>query len=222
MTVSSPIKIVALIGILAAVGVFLYMQVLAPGSSSSSSAPAPVIKPLHPVKTHVTTLVPTTKKVTVTKVSTPHKKTTVVKTQTKAKPKAKAKVVAAAPVAAAAAAPAATAAAATPSNGLPPRVAEALRQYSVVVVALYSPEASVDATSLGEAAAGAKLAKVGFLPINVLDQSQVSPFTDAFGVLQDPTLLIYARPGTLTFKVDGFADRQVVAQAALSAKRTTT
>ena len=220
MTVSSPIKIVALIGILAAVGVFLYMQVLAPGSSSSSSAPAPVIKPLHPVKAHITSLVPTTKKVTVTHASTPHKKTTVVKVQTKPKPKAKAKVVAAAPAAAAAAATAAPAAA-TPSNGLPPRVAEALRQYPVVVVALYSPEASVDATSLGEAAAGAKAAKVGFLAINVLDQAQVSPFTDAFGVLQDPTLLIYARPGTLTFKVDGFADRQVVAQAALSAKRTT-
>jgi len=225
MTVSSPIKIVALVGILAAVGVFLYMQVLSPGSSPASSASAPVIKPLHPVKTHITTLVPTkpaatTKKVTVTHVSTPHKKVTVVKVQTKAKPKTKAKVVAAAPVAAAAAAtPAATAA--TPSNGLPPRVAEALRQYPVVVVALYSPEASVDATSLGEAAAGAKMAKVGFLAINVLDQAQVSPFTDAFGVLQDPTLLIYARPGTLTFKVDGFADRQVVAQAALSARRTT-
>ena len=89
------------------------------------------------------------------------------------------------------------------------------------MVSLYNPEASVDATSLGEAAAGARTAKVGFLAINVLDQAQAAPFTDAFGVLQDPTLLIYARPGTLTFKVDGFADRQVVAQAALSAKRTT-
>ena len=88
------------------------------------------------------------------------------------------------------------------------------------MVSLYSPEASVDATSLGEAAAGAKLAKVGFLAINVLDQAQAAPFTDALGVLQDPTLLIYARPGTLTFKVDGFADRDVVAQAAQSAKRT--
>jgi hypothetical protein len=220
MTVSPPIKIVALIGILAAAGVFLYMQVLSPGPPPADSAPAPVIKPLHPVKTHITTLVPkktaaAKPKVTAVKVTTPHKKVVAVKVQPK--PKTKAKVVAAAAVApAAAAAPAA----ATPSNGLPPRVAEALREYPVVVVALYSPEASVDATSLGEAAAGAKMAKVGFLAINVLDQAQVSPFTDAFGVLQDPTLLIYVRPGTLTFKVDGFADRQVVAQAALSAKRT--
>ena len=132
----------------------------------------------------------------------------------KPKPKPKPKVVVAAPAATAAAAT-------TPANGLPARVTEALREYPVVVVSLYSPEASVDATSLGEAAAGAKTAKVGFLAINVLDQSQAAPFTNAFGVLQDPTLLIYARPGTLTFKVDGFADRQVVAQAALSAKRTT-
>jgi hypothetical protein len=221
MTVSSPIKIVALLGIMAACGVFLYMQVLSPGGSSSDSAVAPVIKPLHPVKAHITTLTPTkpaAKKVTAVKVTAPHKKVTAVKvtaphkkvTAVKVQPKPAAKVVAAAP---AAATP-------TPTNGLPPRVAEALREFPVVVVALYSPEASVDATSLGEAAAGAKAAKVGFLAINVLDQAQVSPFTDAFGVLQDPTLLIYARPGTLTFKVDGFADRQVVAQAALSAKRT--
>jgi hypothetical protein len=215
MTVSSPIKIVALVGVLAAVALFMYMEVLPHGGSSSSSAPA-VIKPLHPVKTHVHSLTPTTpaKKVTVTKATTAHK--TVV--HVKVKPKPKAKVVVAAPAATAATAAAATA---TPANGLPPRVTEALREFPVVVVSLYNPEASVDATSLGEAAAGAKTAKVGFLAINVLDQSQAAPFTNAFGVLQDPTLLIYARPGTLTFKVDGFADRQVVAQAALSAKKTT-
>ncbi len=203
MTVSPPIKIVALIGVLAAVGLFLFMQVLGHGSSSSSATK--VIQPLHPVKTHVTTLHPTTpaKKVTVTKTTTKHK--TVV--HVKAKPKPRVVV--------------ATPAAPTPSNGLPARVNEALRAYPVVVVSLYNPEASVDATSLGEAAAGAKTAKAGFLAINVLDQAQAAPFTNAFGVLQDPTLLIYARPGTLTFRVDGFADREVVAQAALSAKRTT-
>ncbi len=217
MTVSAPIKIVALIGILAAVGVFLGLPMLS--KSSSPSTPA-VIKPLHPVKTHLTAMPTTTKKVTVTKVTKGHK--TVVHATVKTKPKVKHKVVVAAPVAvpAAPATAAATPATATPANGIPPRVLQALREYPVVVVALYSPEASVDATSLGEAAAGAKTAKVGFLAINVLDQTQASPFTDAFGVLQDPTLLIYARPGTLTFKVDGFADRQVVAQAALSAKRS--
>ena len=212
MTVSSPIKILALVAILAAVGLFMYMEVLPHGGGSSSSAPA-AIKPLHPVKTHVTTLRPTTstKKVTVTKTTTPHK--TVVHATVHAKPKPKPKAVVAAP----AATPAVN-----PANGLPPRINEALREYPVVVVSLYNPEASVDSTSLGEAVAGAKAAKVGFLAINVLDQAQAAPFTNAFGVLQDPTLLIYARPGTLTFKVDGFADRQVVEQAALSAKRTTT
>jgi hypothetical protein len=219
MTVSSPIKIVALLGMLAAVGLFMYMEVLPHGGSSSGAAPA-AIKPLHPVKAHITTLRPPTKpakKTTVTKVKTPHKTVVHVKTTPKVKPK----VVAAAPVAVAATAAPATAAPASASNGLPARINEALREYPVVVVSLYNPEASVDATSLGEAAAGAKLAKVGFLAINVLDQAQAAPFTNAFGVLQDPTLLIYARPGTLTFKVDGFADRQVIEQAALSAKRTT-
>ena len=201
-TVSPQIKIVALIGVIAAVGVFLGMQVLG-GGSSSSSAPA-AIKPLHPVKVHVTTLKPTTKpKATkTTVVKTPTHTTVVHKT---VKPKAKTTVVVAAPTAA---------------NGLPARVNEALRSFAVVVVSLYNPEVTVDSTSLDEAAAGAKLAKAGFLAINVLDQAQASPFTDALGVLQDPTLLIYARPGKLMFRVDGFADRQVVAQAALSSKRT--
>jgi hypothetical protein len=210
MTVSSPIKIVALLGVLAAVGLFMYMEVLPHGGSTA--APAPTIRPLHPVKTHIHTLAAAapTKTVKVTKVTTPHK--TVV--HVKATPKVTPKVVVATP--------AATAATAAPAaNGLPARINEALREFPVVVVSLYNPESSVDATSLGEAAAGAKAAKVGFLAINVLDQAQAGPFTAAFGVLQDPTLLIYARPGTLTFKVDGFADRQVVAQAALSAKRTT-
>ena len=59
MTVSSPIKIVALVGVLAAVALFMYMEVL-PHGGSPSSAPAPVIKPLHPVKTHIHTLTPVT------------------------------------------------------------------------------------------------------------------------------------------------------------------
>ena len=206
MTVSSPIKIIALLGVLAAVGLFMYMEVL-PHGGGSSAAPAPAIKPLHPVKTHIHTLTPVktpAKKTTVTKVKTPHKTVVHVKTTPVVKPKV---------VAAAAAAPA--------PNGLPARINEALREFPVVVVSFYNPESSVDATSLGEAAAGAKAAKVGFLAINVLNQAQAAPFTAAFGVLQDPTLLIYARPGTLAFKADGFVDRQVVNQAALSAKRTT-
>ena len=201
MTVSSPIKVVALIGVLAAVGLFLGMQMLGNGSSSSASG---VIQPLHAIHTAKAAAQKSTTKVTVTKATTKHK--TVVHVKVHAKPKPK--VVVAAP------------ADPKPSNGLPARVNEALREFPVVVVSLYSPQASVDATSLGEAAAGAKLAKVGFLAINVLDQAQAAPFTDVLGVLQDPTLLIYARPGTLTFKVDGFADRDVVAQAAQSAKRT--
>lgn len=205
MTISPPIRIVAIVGVLAAVALFLGMQLLGP-SSSPSGAPH-VIRPLHG-KPHVTAVHATTpaKKVTVTKTTTKHK--TVV--HVKAKPKPKPKAVTATP------------AAPLPANGLPARVNEALREYPVVVISLYNPEASVDAASLGEAAAGAKTAKVGFLAINVLNESQVSPFTDAFGVLQDPMLLIYARPGTLAFRVDGFADREVVAQAALSAKGTAT
>jgi hypothetical protein len=199
LTVSPQIKIVALIGILAAVGVFLGMQVL--GHSSSTSSAPKVIAPLHPVKVHIKTLRPTTKVTVVARPAAAHKTVAHAKVTT-TKPK----------VVAVAAAP-------TPSNGLPARINEALLAFPVVVVALYNPQSPIDSTSLDEAAAGAKLAKVGFVAVNVLDQSQAAPLAELLGVIQDPTLLVYARPGTLTFRVNGFADRQVVAQAALNAKR---
>ena len=38
------------------------------------------------------------------------------------------------------------------------------------------------------------------------------------GVLPDPALLVFRRPGDLVFRVNGFADRATVAQAAVNAR----
>ena len=101
--------------------------------------------------------------------------------------------------------------------GLPAEVAAALRTHELVVVSLYDPQARVDQISLAEASAGAKVAHAGFVPLNVLGQRQAGPLVRQLGVLPDPAVLVYRRPGDLVARFDGFADRDTVAQAVLNA-----
>ena len=84
-----------------------------------------------------------------------------------------------------------------------------------MVVSLYNPYSQVDGISFAEARAGAQLADVGFV-LNVLSQAQVGKLTEQLGLLPNPGLLIYARPSTLAARISGFADKETVAQAALT------
>lgn len=102
-------------------------------------------------------------------------------------------------------------------NGTSLSIASLLRTHKVVVVLLYDPQAPVDGYSFAEAQLGAKQSKAAFVPVNVLDQHQAAPFTEAYGVLQDPTVLFFARPGKLVQKLTGFADHESVGQAAVNA-----
>jgi len=99
-------------------------------------------------------------------------------------------------------------------NGTPNTIAAQLATHGVVVVLLYNPRDKVDSYSLSEAALGASQASAGFLSVDVLSQRQASPFTTAYGVLQDPTILFFVRPGKLVQKLIGFADHETVSQAA--------
>jgi hypothetical protein len=101
--------------------------------------------------------------------------------------------------------------------GTPTTIASQLATHSVVVVLLYNPTAKVDSYSLGEAVLGAQQARAGFLRVNVLNQAQALPFSKAYGVLQDPTILFFTRPGKLVQKLVGFADHESIAQAAANA-----
>lgn len=106
------------------------------------------------------------------------------------------------------------------ANGLPMPLAKALRKHRVVVVSLFDPESRTDAISFAEARAGAKAAGAGFLGVSVLNDSVAGTLTAALpggGLLPVPGLLIYRRPGTLVERIDGFADRDAVAQLALAA-----
>jgi hypothetical protein len=160
------------------------------GSADSSSAAVKTIKPLHPVTKQAT------------KPATAPKK---VAAAVNAKPKRK-------PMAAV-------------IDGMPAALALALRSHRVVVVSLYTPGASVDAMATEEAKRGAALAGAGFVSFNVADDKVMSPLssvltaapTPADRVLDGPAVLVFERPSSLFVRLNGFADRDTVAQAAENA-----
>jgi len=102
-------------------------------------------------------------------------------------------------------------------KGTPTTIAGQLATHDVVIVLLYDPSARVDDYSLAESQLGAKDSGAGFLAVNVMNQHQASPFTTAYGVLQDPTVLFFKRPGKLALKLVGYADHDTIAQAAKNA-----
>jgi len=104
--------------------------------------------------------------------------------------------------------------------GLPEPLAQELGRSKVVVASLYDPYSQVDGTSFAEARAGAGLAGVGFVGLNVLTQRDVGKLTQQLGLLPDPGVLIYVRPSTLAARISGFADKETVGQAARNAAAT--
>jgi len=205
LTLSPPVRYAALLGLLAAVLIGAGMTML--GHGGSTAATTHVIKhhPFGPGLKHAAGTIP--KK---------HAATT-----THPAAATKAKGAQAAPRVAAPAQPSAAERAAL-AAGLPAAVARALGQHGVVVVSLYNPYSQVDGIAFAEARAGAQLAGVGFVPLNVLSQAQVEKLTEQLGLLPDPGLLVYTRPAALVARISGFADKETVAQAAQNAARTGT
>jgi hypothetical protein len=101
-------------------------------------------------------------------------------------------------------------------NQLPAAIRRALAADQVVVVALYDPRAKIDGTALAEAKAGAKLAGSSFVPIDVRGRG-VDSLNAKYGAVQDPAVLVLRPPESLVVRIDGFADRDTVAQAAANA-----
>ena len=201
---SPPVRYAALLGLLAALLVGGGMTVLSHGESSV--APPHVIKH-HPFGSSL-------KKKTTT--ALPKKHTAHAAKPEVTKPKATQTVPAVARAAKQRAAVAAAIAA-----GLPNAVASALGRQRIVVVSIYNPYSEVDGISFAEARAGAQIAGVGFVGLNVLSQAQVGKLTQTLGLLPDPGLLVYTRPGTLVARISGFADKETVAQLAQNAARGT-
>jgi hypothetical protein len=170
-------------------------MLLGPAQEPSSAA-VKTIKPLHPVKKHAAAPAKKPAKKVAAKIAVAHRP--------KAKPARKLPAV---------------------IDGMPAALARALRSHTVVVVSLYTPEASVDAMATDEARHGAALAGAGFVAFDVAREKVVSPLaallsgapTPADRVLDGPAVLVFQRPSSLFVRFNGFADRDTVAQAAVNA-----
>jgi hypothetical protein len=186
MTVSRPIKIFALVAVIAAVG---GASMLALKPKQAAAPPVVVSKPA-------------------TVATAPHR---TARTAVTAKPAAPAHRAAKHAVNHAVKAPAVA------KNGLPTVIDQAFRSHRIVVVSVFDPQSATDAISYNEARAGASDARVGFVGISLLDSPLSAALTSAMpggGLLPAPGVLIYRRPGVLVERIDGFTDKDVVAQAA--------
>ena len=105
------------------------------------------------------------------------------------------------------------------ANGLPLVLSKTLAKHPITVVALYDPEAALDAMALAEARAGAAEVGAGFLAISIRSESHVRPLAQLLGVLESPSVLVYERPNTLFVRLAGFSDRATIAQAAANARQ---
>jgi hypothetical protein len=220
LTLSPPIKILALVGLIAVLGLGASTLVLGHGSPTVHTSTA------QPHGTGLTTpAAPTTHSATKSPVATKKHATATKKYVTPVTT----------PVTAATKAPIKTAAptthakakAAAPAphgnlvyEDLPKQLQWQLARHSIVVVSLYNPNADVDAISVAEAHAGAVDTKAGFLLVNVLDDRVAGLLTGLLpggGLLPDPGVLVYRAPGDIMVRLDGFADRASVAQAVANA-----
>lgn len=200
--VSAPTKVFALVGILAALVIGGGMMFMGRGTSDEAAAPIVI-----PSKKAGLLDAPAAAKKVAAKASAAAKNAGKVTPAVKAKPAAKPKPAAPARLIAA--------------NGLPSRLVAQLQSHDVVIVALWGSGGKIDAMSRDEAAAGASAARAGFVPIDVIKNSrEAEALTLKLGfVLRAPAVLVFKNPDTLANTLDGFRDRETVAQAALDALR---
>ena len=202
LTVSPQIRILALVGLLAALGLGASMFVMGGGGSKTETAAATTAA-ATPSKPHTT---PAVKPAT-----TPSKPATKPATKAHAATRHHVKKKAATP-------------ARFRGNPVYAQLPQALQwqlaHHKIVVVSLYNPGSNVDAISVAEAHAGATDANAGFLLVSVLDNKVAGLLTALLpggGLLPDPGVIVYRAPGDVALRLDGFADRASVAQAATNA-----
>jgi thiol:disulfide interchange protein len=105
-------------------------------------------------------------------------------------------------------------------NGLPISIARALVAHEVVVVSLYGAGWKIDPMARDEASAGARAAGVGFVALDVTSAGSAAEtlMLKYDTVFRVPTVLVFRRGGELALQLDGFRDRDTVAQAATNAR----
>jgi hypothetical protein len=104
---------------------------------------------------------------------------------------------------------------------LPVPIRVALNHYPLVVAAFYNPHSRVDLLTTEATRAGALAAHVPFRAVNLLDDTVAGPLTallPAGQLLPNPGFVVYARPGTLVYRSDGYLTSKSVAQAIKDAR----
>ncbi len=92
----------------------------------------------------------------------------------------------------------------------------ALVAHPLVVVSVYARNVATDNQAMKEAQAGAARVGAGFVAFNVFDEKiarQLATLLDG-NATSNPEVLFFKRGRKLVFRLQGFADSQVVAQAA--------
>jgi len=100
---------------------------------------------------------------------------------------------------------------------LPAPIRYALLRHRSIVVVLHG-NGAVDAGAAAEAHIGASLAHTSFVSLDVRKNRLAGPIADFSGSAVDPSVLLVRRPGVVVRRLDGYQDRQVVAQAAHDAR----
>ncbi|MGZ8701239.1 MAG: hypothetical protein ACXWZY_02975 [Gaiellaceae bacterium] len=193
--VSLPVRIFAVAVLLVGVAGLLFLRT----AGGSPTDPIPVAAP-KPSPTKVT----------------PAKVTPAVKVPVKPVPKP-AKAAKPAPAKTAPTSPGLNAVRKVTPTGFPTSVDQALARHEVVVVSLVVPGSRVDELAAGEARAGAVAGGAGYLALNVLNEGVARALLAKLGSIRDPSLLVLKQRGEIAFTLNGFADRETVAQAAANA-----
>jgi hypothetical protein len=185
--ISPPVRILALVLVLAGLAGMLAMRTMGPSVDESAPIPLRVKKSATPAKP----------------VPKPAKTAAIAPAVKAPKPKA--------------AQPKAVLNPVVPPTGFPTAIDEALRAHEVVVVSLVVPGARVDEIAAAEAEAGAKLGGAGYLALNVVNERVARSLLTKIGAVHDPSVLVLRRSGDVVVELTGFADRETVAQAAANA-----
>jgi hypothetical protein len=93
-----------------------------------------------------------------------------------------------------------------------------LRKNGSVVVLFYTPEATYDTLQTREARAGALAAGAGFLALDVSRDRKTASFATKYEVRDAPAILVFRRGPRVAVRLDGYADREAVAQAVAVAR----
>ena len=188
---SPPVRIFALVAALAAVGGMLFVFTSGRGSAAEADLALPPVAAAaaKPAKA-------------------PVHKTAAAKAAAKAKPATPRAPVKAAPK---------KVVPTIPPTGFPVAVDRALANHKVVVVSLVVPGSPIDELAAGEAKAGAKLGGAGYLALNVLNERVAQALLTKLDGPKEPSVLVFRHTGEVALALEGFVDRETVAQAAANA-----